>query len=338
MLKLDKYKKGIILLDQAVFSGSSFLLTILIARQLTPASFGLYSGIMLGLYLAVSLLSAFIVQPFQVNINRTKNASVYKTFTFWSQLLLMLLLSLVFFPFAVFFGFSSISILILIFAIGFGLHDYFRKTLLALDKPIETLIIDTSAALSQLIALSVFMLTNGKDVNLLLNYIGIAYLLPNLLGIAFIRPFAVNFPMWKVFTNTHFKEGKWLFATALLQWWSGNLFVVVSGLYLGAIALGALRLTQSLFGVLNVLLQTFENYILPQTAGKLSQNQAAASQYLADTSRKAGFLFFPVLLLVFFYAESILNLAGGVLYIPYSYLLQGMAVLYLFIYISQLNT
>ena len=55
-----------------------------------------------------------------------------------------------------------------------------------------------------------------------------------------------------------------------------NLFIVTSGVYLGVAALGAFRLVQSLFGILNLVLQTFENYVLPQASVKYNESATKA--------------------------------------------------------------
>jgi O-antigen/teichoic acid export membrane protein len=119
------------------------------------------------------------------------------------------------------------------------------------------------------------------------------------------------------------------------QWWAGNLFVVASGLYLGAAALGALRLSQSLLGVLNVLLQSFENYVLPQSARKMNIDMNMGVSYLKEMNKKLAFVFIPVLALLFVMASPILMLTGGTEYIEYTYVLQGLCILYVFILLSQ---
>ena len=150
-----------------------------------------------------------------------------------------------------------------------------------------------------------------------------------------LKPFYFDRNASKLFIIQHIKEGKWLFLTAISQWWAGNLFVVASGIYLGAAALGALRLGQSLFGVLNVLLQTFENYVLPQTAKRMQQSQNNGIAYLKEMNLKLAYAFIPVLLLIFIFASPIITLAGGQEYSEYAFVLKGLSILYIFIFLSQ---
>jgi len=131
------------------------------------------------------------------------------------------------------------------------------------------------------------------------------------------------------------RQGKWFFMTAISQWWAGNLFVVASGIYLGPKALGALRLAQSLFGILNVILQTFENYVLPQTASRIHTSIPDGINYLKNLSVKAAWIFLPLLLVTFFFAKDILVLAGENQYAEFYFVVQGLSLLYVLIYLSQ---
>ena len=161
------------------------------------------------------------------------------------------------------------------------------------------------------------------------------YLVSFLFLVVYLKPFSIAIKTLKPYLKLHFKTGKWLFLTAVSQWWAGNLFVVSSGVYLGAEALGALRLSQSLFGVLNVLLQAFENYVLPQTAQKIKENYPAGINYLKSMNRKLTVVFVPVLIGVAVFAQPILVMAGGVDYAAYAFVLRGLSVLYVFILLSQ---
>lgn len=333
--KIHQHKNWVILADQGIFSGASFLTTILIARNLDPVSFGIYSGLLLGLYLAVSILGSLIIQPLQVNVAQAEDQS-YVSFSFWSQLIMVLLISAVLFVSLNYLPFDhGISFRFIPFALGFAFQDYFRKLFLALDKPLNALLTDTLAVAAQLSALIFLLVSGSANLEKTITYLGLAYLPSFLFGLWMLRPLHIELGKWKKYLVSHIKQGRWLLMTVMVQWWAGNLFVVASGLYLGVEALGALRLVQTLFGVLNVLLQTFENYVLPQTARKLSENALTARRYILTTGKKAGLVFMPVLVIIFLFSEYIIVLAGGDAYAGYGYLLRGMAVLYVLIFINQ---
>jgi O-antigen/teichoic acid export membrane protein len=94
--------------------------------------------------------------------------------------------------------------------------------------------------------------------------IGIVNIIASLPGIFFFLRNAEFSLQNKELLQYHFKEGKWLFSASIVQWFSSNFFTLVAGIYLGINALGALRLVQSFFGAVNVILQTVENYYLPK--------------------------------------------------------------------------
>ena len=81
---------------------------------------------------------------------------------------------------------------------------------------------------------------------------------------------------------------------------------MVSGIYIGLEALGAFRLVQSIFGVLNILLQTFENYVLPKASRLYALNKQHSKDYLKKITWQGGFLFAPVLLLLAIFSENML--------------------------------
>jgi O-antigen/teichoic acid export membrane protein len=326
--------KWLILLDQAVFSGTSFLITIMVARMSDLESFGVYTAYMLAIYLTLSALGAFTIQPFQVLLGKAGDKASYISFVFWFQIVLLLVVLFAVFGVLRFF-IPAIPLPVILFALGFIFQDFSRKLLLALDKPLHTLILDAASSVALLSALLFFGQSSEKEISILMQYFAVAYIVPGALLLLFVRPIRLSRDYCRHFFYLHVKEGKWLFFTALTQWWSGNLFVVASGLYLGAAALGALRLAQSLVGVLNVLLQTFENYILPQTALKINNDQESGIKYLSEMSRKAGLLFLPILAVTWLFSEQIMILAGGQEYAKYSFVLQGMALLYVLVFINQ---
>lgn len=333
-MKLFKHHHFLVLLDQAVYSGTGFLSTIFLARILRVENFGIYSGFILVLYLLISVLSAFVIQPFQVCIGNKENATPYISFTYWFQLLAMFLLTSIglmlvwILPNLVSYGFVGLSI-------GFLLHDFGRKLLLALNKPVQTLVIDFLYSISTLCALYAFFHRPNHSVEVLCRYLAVSYLPVILLVTYFIHPSRIQWNDFFTHLKEHYKQGRWLFLTALSQWGAGNSFVVASGLYLGPSSLGALRLSQSLMGILNVLLQTFENYVLPQTAIKMNRQFSDGLSFLSSMSRKAAWIFIPILLLTFLFAENILAMAGGSNYSSYAYVLKGMVLLYILVFLSQ---
>ncbi|WP_107038043.1 lipopolysaccharide biosynthesis protein [Brumimicrobium mesophilum] len=334
MMKLLKNPKVVILLDQAIFSGTSFVLTILLAKTLDMENFGQFALFLLGIHLLVSGIGAFIIQPFQVLFAKENNHQQYTSFVFWFQIVAIIIVALLSLAFHFLFP-SFFPIFLIGYGAGFLIHDFGRRLLLVLDKPMATLLFDAITAFLSLIALYFFSSLKVQSLDALFAVLSIAYLSSLILLFIIIRPTLLSKKRVLQGLSNHWREGKWYFFTVISQWWSSNLFVVASGVYLGTAALGALRLAQSLMGVLNILLQTFENYILPLTAKKLNDQHDDGLRFVVDISRKAGLLFIPVLLIVFIFAEQLIVFAGGPEYTTYAFTLQGMTILYFIIFLSQ---
>jgi O-antigen/teichoic acid export membrane protein len=334
MMKSISHNTAAVLLDQAVFSGTSFLTTLLVARILSISDFGIWAAYILGLYLVLSGVSAFVIQPFQVSVAGTIPRRVAIGFAVVFEISLILVLVT-----GVSVGTKSfdlqISFSFLCFGAGFLFHDFGRRMLLALDRGKQALLLDLTVAISSGFALLVFWQKGNLELDHLFAWLAWAYIPSLLLVLVFVRPIIPRMDAMHDALVQHFEQGKWLFMTAVTQWWSTNFLVVSAGLFLGAGALGALRLSQSLMGVLNVLLQSFENYLLPQTAKRLAVDIQLGSDYLIQVVRGAGVLFLPVLAVIVVFSTPILVLAGGQDYADFGYVLRAVGLLYVLVYLSQ---
>lgn len=341
MISLTSYRtrispeKTMVVADQLVTSGGSFLTTIILARQLGIAGFGMYSSIVLFLYLALSISNALIIAPFQVMQAGHKNLREYV-----SALLLMQVMCCTILLAA---GFSLVAIKpsfldnllpylvpALLLSATFLLHDFLRRVLLATGRPVQALAID---AVSFSLQLAWLMASSGNlSVTYALQIMYLTFLPAIALGIYFIRPVMPAIKSIRDTLRLHIAQGKWLLFTAVLQWWAGNLLVVASALFLGVKALGALRLAQTLFGVLNVLLQVFENHVLPVAARLHTESPGALKPYLWKTTRQSALLMLPVSILLVLFPRQVFMWSGGHEYVEFAFALQGMAVLYFFIF------
>jgi O-antigen/teichoic acid export membrane protein len=212
------------------------------------------------------------------------------------------------------------------------IQDFFRKIFLGLTQIKNALLIDSAFLI--LIFILFYFNKDGIQLSNTLWIISISNIVSSLPGIIF---FIKNYEApksWKLFLDNHIQQGKWLVYIAFLQWGSSNFFVLVSGIYLGIEALGALRLVQSVFGVLGVALISIENYVLPKVIYFHHQSVAKAKKYLIDISLIGLAIFGTILTLVFIFSDEIIILAGGLKYQKYIYVVKIMTVLYLFIFLN----
>lgn len=332
--EIFKSASVLVFTDQLIFSGSNFLLTFLLVRKLSISEFGIFSSILLITYFLVGISNAFIVQPFQ--ILSAKNFSKKSLgFAFMASLVLISMFSLLVFfitllpvP-AIAFVKNNLYALI-VFVSAYILQDFLRKILLTIDHIKIVLFIDT-------IFIIIFPLL-GFEASLTLwkslYIIGIVNIAASVPGIGYLIKNA-DFNLKNTsLLRYYFTEGKWLLSASVLQWLSGNFFTLAAGVYLGINALGALRLVQSFFGIINIILQTIENYYLPKTAQLYYQNKNQEKKELLLKIRKAIAILAIIIVCFFTFSDSLIIILGGEKYHQYGFVIKLISALYIVILYS----
>ncbi len=335
ILFTDKTK---VILDQALYSGTTFLTILIFARTLQAYDFGVFVSIQLYTFLLMSISSAFVVQPMQVLYGTYKENKSYLSATVLMQLGVMLItffaVSFIFFLDRYYdFGWSMVLFPAGAYAIATMLFDYVRKRLLVENKMNKLLVIELLVTFSQIAAAAIsYFLELSISQVLLLMTLGflpsIVFFIGYLINSTYIKTESLDF------LKTHFKQAQWLAPTAIVQWLTSNFFVATSGLILGVEALGAFRLVQTLFGLINVLLQGIESYVLPQASIRFQQSKQVAYEYLKTLIVKTIFPVVIILLVMFVFADQIILLAGGKAYISYGFVIRWMVILYVIILVN----
>lgn len=322
--------------DQLIFSGMSFLLTIASSQYFDIRTFGVFASMVIGIYLLLSISHALIIQPMQIFINKLDVKHSYKGFLLMCLFLKILVIWIIAFTidllgFSFFDTYIKYLYSIPFYASVFLAHDFFRKYFLADDEVYHAFVIDSLVAVFQLIALTyVFFIASG-DLNHLLMALSIAYL-PSIFIATLKFPFSIDFKANRAYLLYHTKEGKWLLFTAIIQWFSNNLFVLFSGVFISLSALAALRLAQTIFGILNVILQTVENYVIPLVNRLHVESSHRSIQYLQNLSKKGLALIGLVLIPFLFFSKTMMYWIGGSEYLPYHEVFIGLSLLYFLIF------
>jgi len=331
----DKTK---VILDQALYSGTTFLIILIFARTLQTYDFGVFVSIQLYTFLLMSISSAFVVQPMQVLYGTYKENKSYLSATVLMQLGVILItffaVSFIYILDRYYdFGWSMVLFPAGAYAIATMLFDYVRKRLLVENKMNKLVVIELLVTFSQIAAAAIsYFLELSISQVLLLMTLGflpsIVFFIGYLINSTYIKTESLDF------LKTHFKQAQWLAPTAIVQWLTSNFFVATSGLILGVEALGAFRLVQTLFGLINVLLQGIESYVLPQASIRFQQSKQVAYEYLKTLIVKTIFPVVIILLVMFVFADQIILLAGGKAYITYGFVIRWMVILYVIILIN----
>lgn len=329
--------KILVLGDQAVVSASAFLTNIIVARALGINSYGQFSAIVLIQLFLMSLQQAGSSGIYQVMLarfdavtqQRYTGGLFYLQLAIYTSLSLIVLLLFWLLPAAVR-GYEQVFFAALWGTCLYLLQDFLRKVLLTQRKEAKALGVDVITNFLQLSVLA-YLAWNGRlTLTLTCWVISLTFLPSVIAGIVWIQPGRLSLSNIRFALDLHKKHSGWMLLSALLQWFAGNFFVVAAGWWLGAAALGALRLSQYIFGLLNVLLQAVENYALP-AASRLCDDRKAFREFIKRVLLKSILAMAPVLLLVTVFAKQLLLLSGGPSYAGYVYVMYGLVANYVII-------
>ncbi|MGD1845802.1 MAG: hypothetical protein ACFB10_10460 [Salibacteraceae bacterium] len=317
--------------DQALVSGTNFLLGIALVRSLGLDGYGRYVLLWMGVQVASSFLQALVVAPLQhlwpvQPVSESKKGLQILD----GQAVLLALLGGILCA-VLGWWINLPPALCGATAIAYLLHDYYRKRAFAQQRPQRAFLLDATATGIVLGGLGYFTAQNDFQLYQVCYFLVLAYsipLLPTLLGpLHWISPKVVLEEMWAQRQYTG-----WLAGTALLQWFSGNFFLIAAGTVLGPAALGALRMAQQLVGLLHVLFLAFKNQI-PAPAAKVleSDGRHGLMHFMLKASRMLWLGCGAFLLLLFLAAPQILTLVFGTEHTGYANLLRGYCAIYVLV-------
>jgi hypothetical protein len=211
--------------------------------------------------------------------------------------------------------------------LAYCMHDYLRKWMLSTQKVKHAVVLDLIANVPQLFLLVFFYWQGSLKLVNALWVVALTFLPAVFFGIIWLKPGRPVFANMKDAGAVHWPHARWTLSSAFLQWSAGNYFVLAAGWWLGNAALGALRLAQYMFGLLNVLLQALEHYALPKAA-QLHHDRKALFLFLRRQVMQAALAILPVVALMVLGRNYLMQFSGGQAFTPYSFVFAGLGVLY----------
>ncbi|MEC7986653.1 MAG: oligosaccharide flippase family protein [Myxococcota bacterium] len=331
--KLSQNKKLLTVLDQAVFSGKNFFITIIVARLCSIEEFGKFSLVFMLLLFGLDTYRSFVVQAMMANYQKFE-AQKYLTGNLILSGFIFFGLGWLFFIFMMLFGkqfqLQGDFAVIMTYFVTRMLADLGRSYFFTYSDPIKSLFCDVCCAVVIFGLFGYFFLNQTDQVlhyTQALQYLSVGYAIGFGLCLLIARP-ALSFNMEMIRTNLSF--GLWLFFTGILRWFNGNYIVFVASSGLGNVVAGAIRAIGNLFGPINVLLQAIENYVPVRATNILEQDGAEAMfDYINAQIRLCFLLFLPIFLTLFFAAKKILYVVFGFEYIEYSTLIHYIVIAYM---------
>ena len=324
--------------DQILVSGVNFLTGIFIARTLGLETFGQFTMIWLVILFFSSIQESLLLSPMMsISAKLTPHkARTYFDGVFSLALLFALIVSCIIVILLIIlpqFAYVTFVSSIVVFSIVFLslLQETLRRILFAKHEIKLVFINDLISYLGQL-SLLVLLVLFKNTVELVDVFLVIAastfaavifsYLSLQKLHFSFIQLLYVwqrNWPM-----------AKWMVLSAISNWFTGNLLIIMAGIYLGNAAVGALKAAQNILGINHILFKLMEN-ITPVKAGKLLVKSGINEMvsYLKQITIVSLGCFSIFALFIISFSDELMTFIYGAEYTEYSWLLISYSGIYL---------
>jgi O-antigen/teichoic acid export membrane protein len=220
-------------------------------------------------------------------------------------------------------------------AFAYQAQDFVRRYFFATRQSRRALANDALSYLTQLPILFVLHKVGHLNSAIALWVMAGTSILGLIAGWFWVEPIEFHRQWIKAISLRHWKISRWLSASALLQWTSGNLFVIAAPFYYGAAAAGVLKASQNLMGVAHIWFQGLDNIVPAETARRL--REGGTHKMLAYT--RSILVKWGGLTLLFAIGMAAapgfwLRLIYGSEMVQYSYILQLYALLYVIFFMG----
>jgi len=307
-------------IDQVLVSGASFLTGVILIRALGLEAFGVYALILVGLQFAAGVQEALILNPMMSLFDQRGQVSSqrYLGVVMVHQAALALLLLAVIGIAAMVPGLWGDSLPIspgvaALLVVCTQVQDLARRYFFVTERPARAFACDLVAHGGRIAIITGLALGGALSISVVWTIMittalaGIVFLLPDLRGMQVDRT-----TVWQL-TWRHQHVGGWMLATMLVAWFSESGFVLmVIGATLGMAEVGAVRAVQNFVMVLNVLIQSQENFV-PSTASQrlVAGGPAALQAYLVRVGSVGALGMMAVVGALAVFAAPIMELLYG---------------------------
>lgn len=332
------------LADQTMVSGVNFLTGILLARYLGLDEYGRFTLAWMTVMFFNSIQQAGIIAP-MMSLGPKQNGEAETDYysailvqqIVWSVLGFFLLWGGVLLSTFIIpewrvhdLGLPLASVLL-----AWQLQDFFRRYFFVRKKSKLAFLNDVISYLGQLTLLLAFFHWAHLTTAGVLWLIALTSTAAVLVGAYGLGPLRFSRKALCEVTRQHWYSAKWLIGSALIQWTSGNLFIVSLGAIVGSGAVGALRAAQNIMGVTHILFQGLENIVPAGAARNLNTDGRVAMQtYLCKVTLLCTGATALFCVVVAISSKWILTLFYGNSYNHFNYLLWWFVPIYLLISIG----
>ena len=309
------------LLDQALVSGTNFLMGVLLVRYLGFEQYGLFVLAWMAVQFVMGIQNALIVSPMMSiapKLSASRRSGYYAATLRLQTLLIALVVVLV----------TALSLMpaayrpqwlaegaILPLAscmVFLQLQDFLRRNLFSRLAPQRAFYIDLIAYGAQLPLMLMVVAVYPSFQAALLTVVA-AMLVSILIGGRWLPRAEGQALNTRDVAARHWHSSRWLLGSTLLQWLSDNYFLIIAGVVLGPAAVGAIRGAQNLLALTHIFFLGLENVVPGEASQRFHQDGIPALRsYLVRISLVLLASTGLVAALAAQFSRPLLNLAYGV--------------------------
>jgi O-antigen/teichoic acid export membrane protein len=339
ILRLTMGKEISALCDQALVSGANFATNVILARVLGIREFGVFALSWMAVLFVTSLQWAFIVWP-MMSVG-PKQEEQDRPFYYGAVLiqeiafavlsvagmLITLRIAAVHFPQ---WNIQGLGLPLSFAALFYLLQDFSRRYFFSTGQSKYALICDAISYLTQIPIILLLSLRPNFSWSSALWAIGATSLASCLVGWFWFESVKFRVAELRKVAVRHWKISRWLAPSAIMQWSSGNLFIVAAPVFYGAAAAAVLRASQNIVGVAHIWFLGLDN-VVPAEASRRMHNQGldAGFNYIKQIVFRWGLITLGFVSIVSLRPDLWLKLVYGPRYAGYGHILRLYALLYL---------
>jgi O-antigen/teichoic acid export membrane protein len=341
---ISKYKEfNWTMADQAMVSGVNFLTGLLLARFLGLEAFGRFTLLWMVIQFLNSLQFSLISAPMMSIGPKQKDAdkSAYYNAVLAHQFLFSIATFVIIYIgsyivdiFKPEWGLYQVALPFALASFFFQNQDFIRRYFFCQNKIKTAFLNDFISYMGQILIIICLFLNFEVLVPHVLWIIAFTSGIAVIWGLKKVDFHIVNFNQIAIVAKRNIILSKWMTASAIMEWTSGNFFILSAGAILGPYSVGVLKAAQNIVGVTHILFQGLEN-IMPIKASLNLVNSGAdgLKKYIKSTLIIGGSAISLICLFVWYFADELMPLVYGDTYSEYGNVLRWYTVIYLLIFI-----
>jgi O-antigen/teichoic acid export membrane protein len=270
------------LADQALVSGVNFVVGLLLARAMGPAEFGTLTLAWMVLWSARGFQQALIISPMMVvgpKHEDPERASAYFSLMAIQAVIFDTCCSCLILVCANISRWVDPGLRIGIVAMFLALtvapvllQDFFRRYFFTTGRLVSALITDALCYLGQLAIMTWLYVSQGLTTERALIAVAATSAVASVIGGCLMSHCKWRAADLGGILRRQWRFSRWLAFSNILQWTTGNIFVLATGIILGPAPVGAIRASWGIMGVTHVLLQALENVVPVHAALRLQRH------------------------------------------------------------------